>query len=106
MDADDYDDGVLLASPYLHNENKKSGDKCLYIGEEETDVLWTDKCDSTEPWQIWSFVPVKRNSEKFRLVNSYSGQCVKPITNDHGSFVQSVVCTSNNDLIWKWFEGQ
>lgn len=100
------DDGQLLASPYLHNENKESGDKCLWIGEEETDALWTEICDYTEQSQIWNFQPVKKNSEKFYLVNAYSGKCIKPITNGSGSLVHSVDCASDKDMIWKWFEGQ
>lgn len=104
IDTDD--DGKLLASPYLDNENKESGDKCLYIGKKETDRLWTDICDSTEEWQIWNFEPVKKNPEKFYLVNAYNKKCVRPISHRIGSSVQSVDCSSDNDLIWKWFEGQ
>lgn len=104
IDTDD--DGKLLASPYLDNENKESGDKCLWIGEEEADRLWTDICDVTEEWQIWNFEPVKKNSEKFYLVNAYNGKCVRPTSHRSGSMVQSIDCSSDNDLIWKWFEGQ
>lgn len=105
IDTDD-DDGKLLASPYLDKKNTKSGNKCLYIGEEATDRLWTEKCDKNESLQIWYFEAVKRNSDKFYLVNGYSEKCVKPISNSSGSLVQLVDCTSEKDLIWKWFEGQ
>lgn len=102
----DDDDGKLLASPYLNKGNTESGDKCFWIGEEETDALWTGECDSGEEWLIWNFEPVKENSDKFYLINAYSEYCVKPITNDRGSLVQSVTCTSDKDLVWRWFDGQ
>lgn len=105
MNTDD-EDGKLLASPYLDEENTKSGNKCLYIGEGETDYLWTDECDSDEPLQIWYFKAVKNNSDKLYLVSGHSGKCMKPVSNSSGSSVQAVDCTSEKDLIWKWSEGQ
>lgn len=105
MDFEDDEDAKLLASPYLHKENSKSGNKCLWIGEEENDTLWTDKCDSSKPWQIWSFKPIQRNSDKFHLVHKYTGKCVRPISNGNDYLVQLVTCTSYNDIIWTWFEG-
>lgn len=107
IDANDDDDGSkLLASPYLDKQNTKTGDKCIYIGEEETAAMWTEECNSNEPLQIWYFEAVKKNSDKFYLVNGYSGKCVKPISNKSGSLVQPVDCTSEKDLVWRWFEGQ
>lgn len=105
METED-DGGVLLASPYLHKENTKSGDKCLWIGEGKSDTMWTEKCDSKEAWQIWNLEPVKKKSDKFYLVNAYNGKCVKPISNGNGYLVQAVSCTSDSDMAWKWFDGQ
>lgn len=97
---------MLLSSPYLDHENTESGDKCLYIGERDSDTMWTESCDSRDQWLIWYLEPVKKNSEKFHLVNAYSEKCVKPILSGNDYLVKAVPCTSDSDLAWRWFEGQ
>lgn len=105
IDLDDCD-GSLLASPYLDKGNTKSSDKCLYIGKKETEILWTEECDQSRSLQIWDFKPVKKNSDNFYLINVHSGKCLKPTSHTIGPYVHSVDCTSEKDLIWRWFDGQ
>lgn len=99
-------DGKLLASPYLDDNNNKSGDKCLYIGARASENLWTAECDATQPLQTWNFVPVEENSAEFHLVNGPSGKCLRPLSNDSGSVIRSFNCTTEDDLVWTWFDGE
>ncbi|KAJ6634292.1 A disintegrin and metalloproteinase with thrombospondin motifs 16 [Pseudolycoriella hygida] len=107
LNTDDDEAGLqLLASPYLDDENKESGDKCLWIGDKEGDSLWTDECDTDNDWQTWKLEPVEASSEKFYFASGQTGKCLQPVSESSESLVQAVECTGDNNLEWRWFKGQ
>lgn len=97
--------GRMLATPYLDTDYKESGDRCVFVGAGEGSVLWTEKCNQSSEWLAWEFRPVDGNSNKFQLVQTRTGRCVKA-ENKKGSWPRATNCNNcDSDLIWSWYDG-
>lgn len=98
--------GKLLATPYLYDENKESGNRCFYTGVNNGDALWTDRCGNLDnPWHVWEFRAVNGNQNRFQLVHKVTGRCAKIVSNASNSDVNSLPCTTDSSMIWSWVDG-
>lgn len=95
----------LLASPFMNDENKESGDRCFYTGSNDGDWLWTDRCSTDNPWHGWELRPVNGNQNRFQLVHKQTGRCAKIVSNAGNSNVYSTACTTDSTMIWSWIDG-
>lgn len=96
--------GKLLASPFLNDENKESGDRCFYTGSADGGYLWTDRCSTDNPWHVWELRAVNGNQNRFQLVHTQTGRCAKPVSTAGNSNVYSLSCTTDSAMIWSWVD--
>lgn len=96
--------GKLLATPLLTDENKESGNRCFWSGVGEG-WLFTDRCDTGNPYHEWGFIPVNGNANRFQLLHLYTGKCALPSSNTIDSYVHTLPCTSETNMIWSWSDG-
>lgn len=94
--------GIFLASPFLYDDNKESGNRCLYTGIMDGDWLWTNRCNTDNIWQAWDLKPINGNQNRFYLVHKPTGRCAKIFSNSSNSNVYSTSCTKDSSMIWSW----
>jgi len=92
--------GVTLGTPFTNDRNQESGDKCLYTGNAEGNAIWSDRCNTDNPWQVWELKSV--GGGRSLLVHKLSGRCAKPQSRSEGSSVETLgSCDANNvDFLW------
>jgi hypothetical protein len=99
------DGTILLASPFLADDNTESGDRCLYTGNADGGLLWTDRCSFDNPWHGWQLRAVNGDPARFQLVHKVTGRCAVPESSAEGSNVSSRQCDSGNQgMIWNWLD--
>lgn len=96
--------GELIASPFLNDENKQSGNKCIWTGMEDGDLVWTDSCSTDNPWQAWELRPVNGYQNRLQLVHRPTGRCAKIISNSSNSKVYTTSCYADSSMIWSWVD--
>ncbi|XP_037033578.1 A disintegrin and metalloproteinase with thrombospondin motifs 9-like [Bradysia coprophila] len=96
----------LLATPFLYNDNQESGDRCFWTGQNEGDMLWTDRCGSnTNPWHYWDLKTIDGNPDRFQLVHSVTGRCARVMSNASDSYIYSTQCGTDSSMVWSWTDG-
>ncbi len=97
--------GTLLATPFLHNDNTESGERCLWTGGGEGDTLWTDRCSFDNPWHGWELRSVNGDKNRFQLVHKVTGRCAVPESSGEGSDIKSYKCDPGNQgMVWNWMD--
>jgi len=92
----DESNGKKLATPWNTPDAKENGDKCVYTGNGEGNALWTDRCDSGNPWHGWDYLDT-RNGE-FLLQHRVTKRCAKP----SDGYIRSYANCDRNDRNMRW----
>lgn len=98
MVSKDEANGKYLSTPFLNDDNKESGDRCFWTGNADGNTIWTDRCNTGNPWHGWEFRNVNGG---FLLVHKVTGRCAKG--GSIGANVPTYNCNSgDNSMVWNY----
>ncbi|CAL8143695.1 unnamed protein product [Orchesella dallaii] len=88
--------GKTLATPWGTRDALEQGDKCIYTGNAEGNLMNTDRCSSDNPWHGWDFIDV--GNGEFLISHRVTSRCAKPSGNNIGTYANC----DRNDPTMRW----
>lgn len=90
--------GLMLAAPWYKEDGSSAGQRCLYNGDEEGGLVWTNRCNPNCPVYVWELEEVPDQKGYFMFRHKSTGRCARA----EGDVIRVREACNVNDSSFHW----